>query len=141
VDREEDVDLEGYEDFSSYDEFDFATKKPGKYAVSQAVGGYDSYVSYMDALGDIEADKDENGKSISGSKKEKVINYIESLDIDYGMKIILFKSMYDSKEDRNNYNADIVAYLDSRDDISYEEMVTILTELGMRVEGNNVYWD
>jgi hypothetical protein len=141
VDREESVDLEGYEDFSSYDEFDFATKKPGKYAVAQAVGGYDSYVSYMDALGDITADKDESGKSISGSKKEKVINYIESLDIDYGMKIILYKSMYDSKEDRNTYNAEIVEYLDSRDDISYEEMVTILTELGMRVEGNNVYWD
>ena len=95
----------------------------------------------MDALGDITADKDEDGKSISGSRKEKVVNYIESLDIDYGMKIILFKSMYDSKEDRNTYNADIVEYLDSRDDISYEEMVTILTELGMGVEGNNVYWD
>jgi hypothetical protein len=141
VDREEDVDLEGYEDFSSYEEFDFATKKPGKYAVSQAVGGYDSYSSYMDALGDITADKDENGKSISGSKKEKVISYIESLPIDYGQKIILYKYMYDSKEDRNNYNADIVEYLDSRDDISYDEMVAILTELGMRVEGNNVYWD
>ena len=141
VDREESVDLEGYEDFSSYDEFDFATKNPGKYAVSQVVGGYDSYVSYMDALGDIEADKDEDGKSISGSKKEKVAAYINNLDIDYGMKIILYKSMYDSKEDRNNYNADIVAYLDSREDISYDEMVTILTELGMRVSGNNVYWD
>ena len=141
VDREEEVDLEGYEDFSSYEEFDFATKNPGKYAVSQAVGGFDAYSSYMDALGDIESDKDESGKSISGSKKEKVVSYINSLDIDYGMKIILFKSMYDSKEDRNNYNADIVEYLDSRDDISYEDMVTILTELGMRVEGNNVYWD
>ena len=141
VDREEEVDLEGYEDFSSYDEFDFATKKPGEYAVSQAVGGYDSYVSYMDELGDITADKDEDGKSISGSRKEKVVEYINNLDLDYGQKIILFKSMYDSKEDRNNYNADIVEYLDSREDISYDEMVTILTELGMRVEGNNVYWD
>lgn len=141
VDREESVDLEGYEDFSSYDEFDFATKNPGKYAVSQAVGGYDAYSSYMDALGDITADKDANGKSISGSKKKKVFNYIESLPIDAGMKMILYKSMYDSEEDRIAYNAKIVAYLDSRDDISYEDMVTILTELGMRVSGNNVYWD
>lgn len=141
VDREESVDLEGYEDFSGYEEFDFATKNPGKYAVSQAVGGFDAYSSYMDALDDIESDKDENGKSISGSKKEKVFNYIESLPIDAGMKMILYKSMYDSKEDRTAYNAKIVEYLDSREDISYDDMVTILTELGMRVSGNNVYWD
>lgn len=141
VDRDEDVDLEGYEDFSSYDEFDFATKNPGKYAISQAVGGYSSYTSYMDVIKDIEGDKDASGKTISGSKKKKVVAYIESLPIDYGMKIILHRSLYDSKADRNAFNAEIVEYLNSRQDISYEDFVAIVTELGMTVSGNNVYWD
>jgi hypothetical protein len=36
---------------------------------------------------------------------------------------------------------EIIEYLDNREDIAYEEMVTILTELGFKVNGNNVYWD
>lgn len=128
--------------FLHTDDYSWAADNPGKYAISKVISGdVLEYKQYASELSGIEADKDENGKSISGSKKEKVINYIESLPLDYGQKIILYKSMYDSKEDRNNYNADIVEYLDSRDDISYEDMVTILTELGMTVSGNNVYWD
>ena len=34
-----------------------------------------------------------------------------------------------------------IEYLDSREDIDYEAMVTILKELDFIVEGNNVYWD
>jgi hypothetical protein len=138
VDRKEDVDMTGYEDFSSYDEFDFATKNPGKYAVSQVVGDYSTYSSYYDHINDLTADKDENGKSINGSRKEKVFSYIDSLPIDYGQKCILFKSQYKSDD---SMNMDIINYLDSREDIGYDEMVTILTELGFTVNGNNVYWD
>ena len=83
-------------------------------------------------------DKDENGKSISGSKKQKVFDYIESLPLDYGQKCILFKSQYKSDD---SMNMDIIEYLDSREDIDYDEMVTILKELDFTVEGNNVYWD
>ena len=138
VDRKEDVDMTGYEDFSSYDEFDFATKNPGKYAVSQAVGDYSTYSSYYDHINDLTADKDESGKSINGSRKEKVFSYIDSLPLDYGQKCILFKSEYKSDD---SMNMDIINYLDSREDIDYDEMVTILTELGFTVNGNNVYWD
>jgi CDP-glycerol glycerophosphotransferase (TagB/SpsB family) len=89
-------------------------------------------------LYDIKADKDGDGKSISGSRKEKVINYVNGLDIDYGQKIILFKSEYKSD---NTYNYDIVDYLNSRNDISYDEMVTILKELGFIVSSNGyVTW-
>jgi hypothetical protein len=138
VDRKEDVDMTGYDDFSSYDEFDFATKNPGKYAVSQAVGDYSTYSSYYDHINDLTADKDENGKSINGSRKEKVFSYIDSLPLDYGQKCILFKSEYKADD---SVNMDIINYLDSREDIGYDEMVTILTELGFTVDGNNVYWD
>ena len=139
VDRQESVDLEGYEDFSDYEEFDFATKNPEKYTVAKAVGGYNSYASYYKAMNDISADKDENGKSITGSRKEKIIDYVNSLDIDYGMKIILFKSEYKADD---TYNADILDYLNSRNDLTYDEIVTILTELDFTVDAQgNVYWD
>jgi hypothetical protein len=50
--------------------------------------------------------------------------------------------MYDSKSDRAAYNQDILDYLNSRQDISYEDTVTILKELGFTVDANgNVYWD
>jgi hypothetical protein len=96
------------------------------------------YKAYTKGIGKIEADKDENGKSINGSRKEKVFAYIESLPLDYGQKCILFKSQYKAED---SMNMDIIEYLDSREDITYEEMVTILTELDFTVEGNNVYWD
>lgn len=138
VDREESVDMTNYNDYSSLDEFDFATKNPGKYAIAEAVGGYDSYTKYTDALGDIHADKDSSGKSINGSRKEKVTAYIESLPLDYGEKIILHKMEYPADD---TYNYDIVEYLDSRDDVSYEQMVSILEELGFKVNGQQISWD
>lgn len=121
-------------------EYEYAYENPENYAVAKAVGGYDAYKGLKDAINNISADKDKYGNSISGSKKEKVTEYINGLDLDYGEKIILYRSMYSSKEDKNAYNADIVEYLDSRSDISYEEMVEILEALGMKVSGNTVTW-
>lgn len=121
------------------DEYDYAYKNPGNYAVAKAVGGYDSFKTYSSELYDIKADKDSYGKSISGSRKEKVIDYINGLDADYGEKIILFKSEYPSDD---TYNYDIIEYLNGREDISYEEMETILKELGFKVDAKgNITWD
>ena len=93
---------------------------------------------YVEALSDIKADKDEDGKSITGSRKEKVIDYVNSLDIDYGMRIIIFKSEYKADD---SYNQDIVDYLNERDDISGAEMKSILLELGFEVDDDgNIYW-
>ena len=97
------------------------------------------YWTYSNDISKIKADKDSNGKSISGSRKEKVINYINNLDADYGQKIILFRSIYD-KDD--TYNYEIVDYLNSREDITYDEMNTILKELGFTVKSDGtIYWD
>ena len=171
VDREEKVDLEGYEDFENYEEFDFATKNPEKYeflqsidvsysdynaseesrdaynwaynnpekyVMTKAVADVVTYREYTKALSDIEADKDKNGKTINGSRKEKVVNYINSIDADYGAKIILFKSEYPADD---TYNNDIIEYLNNRDDITYEDMETILKELGFTVDANgNIRW-
>jgi hypothetical protein len=134
------ADEEGKREYSSM--YEWVKDNPGKYEMSKAISDdFLTYWQYKGEMGDLKADKDSNGNTISGSKKEKVIDYINNLDLDYGQKIILFRSMYDSKADREAYNMDIVDYLNSRDDISYGEMVTILTELGFKVNGNQVTWD
>jgi hypothetical protein len=133
-----------YEQYSKFDDdtkdaYNWAFENPEKYTMSQAISDdLVEYKSYTKGLDDIKADKDENGKSINGSRKEKVFSYIESLPLDYGQKCILFKSQYKSDD---SMNMDIIEYLDSREDIDYDEMVTILKELDFTVEGNNVYWD
>ena len=133
-----------YEAYSTADDdtkdaYNWAFQNPDKYTVSKAIADdVVEYKSYTKGLSEIEADKDENGKSINGSRKEKVFNYIESLPIDYGQKCVLFKSQYKADD---SMNMDIIEYLDSREDIDYEAMVTILKELDFTVEGNNVYWD
>ncbi len=172
VDRKEDIDMSDYDQYGSFEEFNFAAKNPEKYEFFKANGiSYEQYNAseesreayswaynnpekytlskavssdvvtyrkYAAELYDIKADKDEDGKSIIGSRKEKVIDYVNNLDIDYGERLILFKSEYNADD---TYNEDIIDYLNNREDISYDEMVTILTELGFTVKNGNVYWD
>lgn len=172
VDREEKVDMTNYDDFSSYEEFDFATKNPEKYSFLESLGvsykdyksseeakeAYDwaynnpdkcalakaaagdivTYRNYAVALNNLKADKDSDGKTISGSRKIKVAEYINSLDADYGAKLILYKSEYKSDD---QYNYEIIEYLNSRQDISYQEMVEILNTLGFVVDSQGyVRW-
>lgn len=125
--------------WSNKEEYDFAYEKPDKYTVAKALGGYSAYKSYSSELYDIKADKDSSGKSITGSRKEKVIEYVNNLDIDYGARLILFKSEYNADD---TYNYEIIDYLNSRQDISYKEMETILKELGFTVDSDgNITWD
>ena len=128
----------GSEDFK--DAYSWAFKNPEKFTVSKAVASdVVTYRKYAGDLYDIKADKDEDGKSISGSRKEKVIEYVNNLDIDYGARLILFKSEYNADD---TYNYEIIDYLNSREDISYEEMATILKELGFTVRSDGtILWD
>lgn len=138
VDRDEDIDLSDAADFSSFAEFDFATKYPEKYAFAKAVGGYESYDRFTDDLWDIKADKDSNGNSIRGTRKTKVIDYINGLPIDYEERLILFKKEYPSDD---LHNQEIIDYLNNREDISYDEMVYILEELDFTVTDDGmIYW-
>lgn len=137
-----------YEEYwNNREEYNYAYDKPGKYAIAQAVGGFDSYMEHYDVLENwqsdnyLGADKDEKGNSISGSRKTKVIDYINGLDADYGEKIILYRTVYSSKADKRTYNQEIIDYLNGRDDISYEQMKSILEELDMEVDSEgNVSW-
>lgn len=125
--------------WSNKSEYDFAYEYPEKYAVAKVIGGYNRYKTYSSELYDIKADKDEDGKTISGSRKEKVVEYINGLEADYYEKIILFKSEYNADD---TYNYEILEYLNSREDISYDEMVSILKELGFTIgsDGVTVTW-
>ena len=63
---------------------------------------YDTYYDYYFATKKMHADKDENGKSISGSKKAKVVEYINSLDIPPEQKDALYVAAgYTAKSARN----------------------------------------
>lgn len=119
--------------------YDWVYENPEKYEVSRAVAkDFKDYWQYKSDLDSLDA-KDANGKSVNGLKKERVIDYINQMDADYGERIVLFRSYY-PKDD--TYNADIVEYLNNRNDISYTQMVKILTELDMKVHADGtVTWD
>jgi hypothetical protein len=172
VDRKEDVDLEGYEDFADYEEFDFAIKNPEKWDFFQANNiSYDTfnaskesreaynwaynnpelysmsklvtddvvaYREYRKALNDIEADKDYKGNAIKGSKENKVAAYVSDLNVDYYSKLILFK--YECKGN-DEYNNEIIEYINGREDMSYDEKLAIYKKLGFKVSDGYVYWD
>lgn len=126
--------------FMRTDDFSWAATNPEKYTLSRAVT--DSVTSYRDitsGLYDIRADKDKYGKSISGSAKRKKKEYIWSLDIDEGAKCILFRNEYKSDD---TYNGAIINYLNGRNDISYEDKKTILTELDFKIDDKGrITWD
>jgi hypothetical protein len=81
------------------------------------------------------ADKNSEGKSISGSRKKKIYDYINSMNIGYEQKLILAKMEYPA-DDRYNY--EIIEYLNNDDTISYKVMEEILLELGFKVSDDGI---
>lgn len=126
-------------DDDTKDAYNWAYQNPEKYTLARAVtDDVAVYRQYTKALNDISADKDADGKSISGSRKAKVIQYLNGLDADYYSKLILFKMEYNADD---TYNNEIIEYLNGRNDISFEEEVTILRELGFTVTADGtVRW-
>ncbi len=138
LNRDEDIDLTEYNEYSSFEEFDYYQENPELKSIAKAVGGYASFRYHLNRMNNFTSDKDENGNTISGSKKNKVLNYIYNADLDYGEKLILYKSQYKSDD---NYNTAIIDYLNERSDISYTEMKEILENLGFKVDSKgNISW-
>jgi hypothetical protein len=118
-------------DDDTKDAYNWAYENPDKYTLSRAVSDDVAvYRQYTKALNDIKADKYADGRTVNGSRKTKVVDYLNNLDADYYTKIILFKMEYNADD---TYNREIIEYLNGRADISYEEEVTILKELGFTV--------
>ena len=98
----------------------------------------------MDSYLDLEAqnftaDKYVNGKTVPNSKKYKVFNYINSMDIPFEQKIILAKMKYSSYDE---YNFEIIDYLNNNPYIDYETEVNILKMLGFKVyDDGTIRWN
>lgn len=96
----------------------------------------DAYLDY-DAV-EFESDKDNQGNSIPYSRKNKVISYVNSLDLSIPQKAILIKST--NTFNFNNYNNQIIEYIDGLD-ISYEDKVDLLKDLDMEVlDDGTIRW-
>lgn len=134
-----------YKKFKAFDDdtkdaYAWAFDNQGKYHMAEAVyGDFPTYYQRKKEMDDFDA-KDEYGNTVNGLKKKRIFNYIESLPLDAGEKMIMFKSYYKSNDD---YNRQIIDYLNKRDDISYQEMVDILVELGFKIsaDGRTITWD
>ena len=112
--------------------YKWAYEHQDEYAVSRAVT--DDIVKYKKYTSDISKIKEDEHRS----RKHKVADYINSLDLDYGARIILFRTFYPG-DDRYNY--DIVEYLNDREEFSYGDIKRILEKLGMQVtEDGKVHW-
>ena len=98
----------------------------------------------MNAYLDLEAqnftsDVNAQGKTISGSKKAKVFDYINSMDIGFEQRVILAKMYYPSYDE---YNYDIIDYLNNDNSISFSDMKDILETLGFKVyKDGTITWD
>ena len=107
------------------------------YKVAKASGiDIDNWLDYSSH--EFKADKYPNGKTVSGSRKKKVFDYINSSDMAFEQKLIIAKLEYPSYDE---YNIEIVNYLNNNDSIDYDTEVYILTNLGMEIDANgNVRW-
>ena len=153
TDRKEAIDMTGYDDFSDFEEFDYATKNPEKYeflqennisyeeynASKESKELYNWYYSKPERVtmakvvaGDLKTyrsyEKEINAFE-GDDKKADVKNYIFNLDMDYGQKAILYRSKYGHKDDKNEYDNYIIDYLNSRNDLSDEEKQEIFNGL------------
>ena len=94
----------------------------------------ESYCEYISELGKT-LSKGTYGEEL---KMEKVTDYVNELPLDYGQRIILYIMHIPSD---TTYHSDLVDYLNERDDVTYDEMVFILEELGFAVfEDGTVKW-
>lgn len=118
------------------EEYNFAFDHPQSYALAKSIGGYKAYMPYYDALENwqsdnyIASDKDANGDTIYNSRKKKVQAYLRELDIPEMDKLLLYKSVYNSYDDRNY---EIIDYLNNNDDLTFEDRVNALRGLGFTV--------
>ena len=106
------------------------------------------------------------GKTISNSRKKKVIQYVNSLNLNIPQKAILIKMEYNSYDNYNNqivnyinglnktandkkvllrsigfdnFNKDVVKYINSQN-ISIAEKEEKLKKLGFKIRNGRVYW-
>lgn len=107
------------------------------YTLSNVVG--ENYKTYSKEIGSFTSDKNSNGDTIKDSRKKKVVAYINGLDLDYGEKLLIYKNEYPNDD---SYNYEIINYLNSRDDLTTNDIRAILGRLGFEIDSEgNISWD
>ena len=120
------------------EEYSYFEENPAKYKTITAITDYETYKTYSKDISDLKGDKDRNGKTISNSRKNKVFDYINGLDLGFEQKVMLAKMEYPSYDE---YNYEIIDYLNNNSSIDYDTMESILLELGFKVDANgNIRW-
>lgn len=122
---------------SQRDAYNWAANNTTRYAISKTVtDDLVAYRAWTRAINSFEADKDEDGKPVSGSRKEKVEAYISSLPLGDVQKAILLKQAYSTE---NSYDETIARYVAGLD-LTTREKVEILEALGFTVKNGRVEW-
>lgn len=101
------------------------------YKVVDTVFGAKEFGQYATALNGFFADKDEQGNAISGTRKKKVVDYINGLNVPDAQKYILYKMEY---PDNKDYNQEIFNYVEGQRHLSLGEKKAVLEALGMKVD-------
>ena len=115
--------------------YQWAFDYPNKAVFAKAFDGIKEYRGITKELFSIKGDPDGKGGYVYGTQTQNRRDYIASLQgLDEGQKAILYRVNSDSKKDKKKYDRVIVEYLDNRSDISFDEMCTILEELGFEVD-------
>ena len=100
-------------------------------AIADTVFGMKDFAEYASNIAQFKGDDlDGNGEADPGTKKKKIMEYINSLDISDVEKDILMKMSYPYEKTDNNA---IIDYLNDRDDLTYDERVNTLRNLGFTV--------
>ena len=122
------VDMSNYDNYGSYDEFNYAMKNPEEYKKITMITDYDNYKKIMKKINNIESSIDKNGNSIAGSRKKKIISYINSLDLTIPQKAMLIKSQYSNFK---QYDKQIFEYVNGQN-MKFLEKASILKKLGFK---------
>lgn len=106
--------------------------------------GYDTYYDYYFVTKSIEADITSSGKTISGSRKQKLIKYTMSTDLDIVQKLILIMSSGYSISDGDISGASakqvkrVVAQYIAKSGLSSEEKTALAKMCGLTVRNGKV---
>ena len=120
------VDMSNYDDYGSYEEFNYAMKNPVEYKQINMITDYSNYQKIQKELNKIKSDVDKNGNAVSGSRKKKVISYINSLNLSIAQKAMLIKQEYPSF---TKYDKQIFNYVNGQD-LTFIEKARTMKKLG-----------
>ena len=118
------------EKLALYKNYVSSTDKKVEVAVEKLNMPIDVYLNYK--TNQFENDKDKDGETISGTKKQKVYNYVNSLDnvdLIYKYMIVKMEGINDSDGDKA-----IINYVNKSQKFNFEERKEALKTLGFKVD-------